>query len=101
MHGFSIQVRNRVARHLERIKDRDEPLKRLNMRELWARGLDKPVIAATHNADLTAAFDRMFTPMLERANLLVDTHTGNLVHLAPFLRDARIYAPRSLKSCIS
>jgi integrase len=72
----TIQVRHRVARYLERIKDRNETLKRLTLRELLARGLDKPVIDATHNADLTTAFGRMFTRMMERAGLLVDTHTG-------------------------
>jgi integrase len=71
-----IQVRHRVARYLERIKDRNESLKKLTLRELLAKGLDKPVIDATHNADLTTAFGRMFTRMMEKAGLLVDTHTG-------------------------
>ena len=72
----TIQVRHRVARYLERIKDRNEKLKKLTLRELLAKGLDKPVIDATRNADLTTAFGRMFTRMMERAELLVDTHTG-------------------------
>ena len=72
----TIQVRHRVARYLERIKDRNEELKKLTLRKLLAKGLDKPVIDATRNADLTTAFGRMFTRMMERAELLVDTHTG-------------------------
>lgn len=72
----TIQVRHRVARYLERIKDRNERLKKLTLRELLAKGLDKPVIDATHNADLTTAIGRMFTRMMEKANLLIDTHTG-------------------------
>jgi integrase len=72
----TIQVRHRVARYLERIKDRDNKLKKLTLRELLAKGLDKPVIDATHNADLTTAFGRMFARMMEQAELLVDTHTG-------------------------
>lgn len=72
----TIQVRHRVARYLERIKDRNEKLKKLTLRELLAKGLDKPVIDATHNADLTTAFGRMFTRMMEKGELLIDTHTG-------------------------
>jgi integrase len=72
----SIQVRHRVARYLERIKDRDIKLQKLSLRTLLAKGLDKPVFDATHNADLTTAFGRMFNRMMERAKLLIDTHTG-------------------------
>ena len=72
----TIQVRHRVARYLERIKDRDDKLRKMTLRSLLAKGLDKPVITATHNADLTTAFGRMFTRMLKQADLLVDTHTG-------------------------
>ena len=72
----AIQVRHRVARYLERIKDRDDKLRKLSLRSLLAKGLDKPVIDAKHNADLTTAFGRMFTRMMEQAGLLIDTHTG-------------------------
>jgi integrase len=72
----SIQVRHRVARYLERIKDRDMKLQKLSLRTLLAKGLDKPVFDATHNADLTTAFGRMFNRMMGRAKLLIDTHTG-------------------------
>ena len=72
----SIQVRHRVARYLERIKDRDDKLKKMSLRTLLAKGLDKPVIDAKHNADLTTAFGRMFTRMMEQAELLIDKHTG-------------------------
>jgi integrase len=72
----SIQVRHRVARYLERIKDRDEKLKKMSLRSLLAKGLDKPVIDATHNADLTTAFGRMFARMMAQADLLIDKHTG-------------------------
>jgi hypothetical protein len=43
---------------------------------LLAKGLDKPVIDATHNADLTTAFGRMFARMMAQADLLIDKHTG-------------------------
>ena len=72
----SIQVRHRVARYLERIKDRDTKLSKLSLRALLAKGLDKPVIDATHNADLTTAFGRMFSRMMAQADLLIDKHTG-------------------------
>lgn len=72
----TIQVRHRVARYLERIKDRDDKLKKLTLRELLAKGVDKPVITATHNADMTTAFGRMFSRMMQRSELLIDTHTG-------------------------
>jgi len=72
----TIQVRHRVARYLERIKDPDEKLSKMSLRALLAKGVDQPVIQAQHNSDFTTAFGRMFTRMMEQADLLIDKYTG-------------------------
>jgi integrase len=71
-----ILVRHRVARYLERIKERDDDLKDMTLYQILEKGVDKYVFRVD-NKDMSTAFGRMFSRLLESIDLLVDKRTDD------------------------
>ena len=72
----TIQVRHRVARYFERIKERDAELKKMGFRDLLKLGLDRLVFTTGGNKDVATALGRVFARMMEHCGLLIDKQTG-------------------------
>jgi integrase len=72
----TIQVRHRVARYFERIKERDAELKHMGFRDLLKLGLDRLVFTTGGHKDVATALGRVFARMMEHCGLLIDKHTG-------------------------
>ncbi len=71
-----VLVRHRVARYLERIKERDEDLKDMTLYQVLDKGVDK-YIFRVDDKDMSTAFGRMFARLLESIDLAVDKRTDD------------------------